>query len=322
VTLRQSFQFKPFASKRIKHIHRTIDVSSEIWNHSVAIKNRYYKLFGQGLPKAKLQAHLAKLRNGRKSHWQSVGSQSVQAITDRLYLAWEAFFKGDIKRPPTFCKRRKYRSFTLKQAGYKLLGHGRMKIAAPQPLKAELRHIRKAQRVLSRKQKGSKSHKRASRDVARAHKKVANFRNDWQWKQSRLLVVMFDMPAFETLNIKAMHQLWGRKVGDLGFADFLLKARWMLKKLGKDLIKIGRWEPTTKTCHLCGHAQDMRTFVCGGCGNVECRDVNAARNILEAGRRLWSGADSKTSQEAIGATTVESHALSRESASKTTPGNI
>jgi putative transposase len=237
VTLRQSFQYKLFASKRIKHIHRTIDVSSEIWNHSVAIKNRYYKLFGKGLPQAKLQAHLAKLRNGRKSHWQSVGSQSVQAITDRLYLAWEAFFKGDIKRPPTFCKRRKYRSFTLKQAGYKLLGHGRIKIlgracrfnqsraitgllktinvrrdslhdvyltfscdgvqqpeqapktglsagadfglkdfltlstgdkiAAPQPLKAELRHIRKAQRVLSRKKRGSKSQKRASRDVAR-----------------------------------------------------------------------------------------------------------------------------------------------------------
>ena len=52
-------------------------------------------------------------------------------------------------------------------------------------------------------------------DVARVHKKVANVRNDWQWKQARLLVVMFDLLAFETLNIKAMHQLWGRKVGDL-----------------------------------------------------------------------------------------------------------
>jgi hypothetical protein len=57
------------------------------------------------LPKAKLQAHLAKLRNATMSHWKVVGSQSVQAITDRLYLAWEAFFRGDIKRPPTFRKR-------------------------------------------------------------------------------------------------------------------------------------------------------------------------------------------------------------------------
>jgi putative transposase len=124
---------------------------------------------------------------------------------------------------------------------------------------------------------------------------------------------MFDMLAFETLNIKAMRQLWGRRVGDLGFADFVLKAQWMAKKLGKDLIKIDRWDPTTKTCHLCGHVQDMalnvRTFVCGSCGNVECRDVNAAHNILEAGRRLWSGDTRKTSQEASVAITAESHVL-------------
>ena len=130
-------------------------------------------------------------------------------------------------------------------------------------------------------------------DVARVYKKAANIRNDWQWKQAHLLFVMFDMLAFETLNIKAMHQLWGRKVGDLGFANFLLKAQWMAQKLGKDLVKIDRWEPTTKTCRLCGHVQDMplnmRVFECGGCGNVECRDVNASHNILEAGRRLEVG---------------------------------
>jgi putative transposase len=292
-----------FGSKRLKHLDRTIDVASEIWNHSVALKNRYYKMFGKGLPKSRLQAHLAKLRRTRFAHWKSVDSQSVQAITDRLYLGWEAFFKGDIKRPPTFRKRRKYRSFTLKQSGYKVLGHGRIKIlsrnyrfnqsrpltgivktvtvrrdpvrdfyitfscdqvvqpeqapktgesagadfglkdfltlstgatiAAPQPLKAELRHLRKAQRVLSRKQKGSKARKRARVAVARVHKKVANIRNDWQWKQARMLVTVFDLLVLETLNLKAMQRLWGRKVGDLGFADFLLKAQWMAKKLGQ-----------------------------------------------------------------------------------------
>ena len=117
-----------FGSKRLKHLDRTIDVASEIWNHSVALKNRYYKMFGKGLAKPKLQSHLAKLRRTRFPHWKSVDSQSVQAITDRLYLGWEAFFKGDIKRPPTFRKRRKYRSFTLKQSGYKVLGLGRIKV--------------------------------------------------------------------------------------------------------------------------------------------------------------------------------------------------
>jgi putative transposase len=87
-------------------------------------------MFGKGLPKAKLQSHLAKLRNRRFPHWKPVGSQSVQAITDRLYLGWEAFFKGNVNRPPTFCKRRKYRSFTLRQAGYKLLAAGESKSLA------------------------------------------------------------------------------------------------------------------------------------------------------------------------------------------------
>jgi putative transposase len=381
--VRQSFKFSLFKSKQLKHLHRTIDVSAQIWNHCVALHRRYYKIFGRGLSEAKLKAHIAKLRNGRFPHWKAVGSQSVQAIVERLYLAWAAFFKGDIKRPPTFCKRRKYRSFTLKQAGYKLLGHGRIKIlgrayrfnqsraitglvktvtvrrdalkdvyltfscdqvaqpeqapktgksagadfglktfltlssgeriAAPQPLKTELRHLRKAQRVLSRKQKGSKARSRARKDVARVHRRVANVRNDWQWKQARLLVTVFDLLVFETLNIKAMHQLWGRKVGDLGFADFLLKTQWMATKLGKELVKIDRWEPTTQICHVCNHRQqmplNMRTFVCGGCGNVEDRDVNASHNILEAGRSLRSGATRKTSQEASGAITAESHRL-------------
>jgi len=105
-SVRQSFQFKLFGCKRLRHLHRTIDVSAEIWNHAIALHRRYYRLFKKTLPKAKLQAHLAKLRNGNKSHWKVLGSQSVQAITDRLYLGWEAFFRGDIKRPPTFRKRR------------------------------------------------------------------------------------------------------------------------------------------------------------------------------------------------------------------------
>ena len=381
--MRQSFKFTLFKAKRLKHLHRTIDLSAQIWNHCVALHRRYYKLFGKGLCEGKLKAHMAKLRKGRFPHWKAVGSQSVQAIVERLYLAWAAFFKSDIKRPPTFCKRLKYRSFTLKQAGFKLLGHGRIKIlgrayrfnqsraivgqvktitvrrdalmdvhltfscdqvaqpeqapktgqsagadfglktflalstgekiAAPLPLKAELRHLRKAQRVLSRKQKGSKARSRARKDVARVHRRVANVRNDWQWKQARLLVTAFDLLVFETLNIKAMHQLWGRKVGDLGFAEFLLKTRWMATKLGKELVQINRWEPTSQVCHVCQHRQqmplNMRIFVCGGCGHVEDRDLNAAHNILEAGRSLRSGATRKTSQEASGAITAESHRL-------------
>jgi putative transposase len=92
--VRQSFQFKLFACKRLKHLHGTIDLSAQIWNHSVALKNRYYKMFGRGLPKARLQSHLAKLRNRRFPHWKAVGSQSVQAILIGSTLLGKRSSKG------------------------------------------------------------------------------------------------------------------------------------------------------------------------------------------------------------------------------------
>ena len=111
-----------------------------------------------------------------------------------------------------------------------------------------------------------------------------------------------------------MQRLWGRKVGDLGFADFVRKAQWMAKKLGKDLVRIDRWEPSTQTCRVCGCRRAMRlntrTFECEACGHIEDRDVNASQNILEAGRRLRLGASSKTAhrrQDALA--TAEFHVL-------------
>ena len=71
------------------------------------------------------------------------------------------------------------------------------RIAAPQPLNAQLRRLRKAQRVLSRKQKGSKARSRARLDVARVHSKVADVRTDWQWKQARMLLLTYDLLAFD-----------------------------------------------------------------------------------------------------------------------------
>jgi len=126
-----------------------------------------------------------------------------------------------------------------------------------------------------------------------------------------MLLLTFDLLVFETLNLKGMQQLWGRKVGDLGFADFLRKAGWMAGKLGRDLVKIDQWEPSTRR----EMPLDMRIFVCEG--RVEQRDVNASHNILEAGRRLRSGASSKTTHEWPDAlVTAESPRFSRGSASR------
>jgi putative transposase len=105
--VRQAFRFKLYHQKRNRFLDRTIDIAASAWNHAVALHQTYYRLFGKSLPKAKLQSHLAKLRQTTRKEWLGLNSQTLQQIADRLYLGWEAFFEGNAKRPPTFKKRRK-----------------------------------------------------------------------------------------------------------------------------------------------------------------------------------------------------------------------
>ena len=110
-----------------------------------------------------------------------------------------------------------------------------------------------------------------------------------------------------------MKALWGRKVSDLGFSDYLLKQKWMCEKYGRLSGQMPRFEPSTKRMSCCGHVQDValseRTVICEKCSAVHDRDRNAAQSILEFCRKLWPGAGSQTSSEATRVSTAESHRL-------------
>ncbi len=86
-------------------------------------------MFGKHLNVYKLMKHIAKLRK-RIKYWQQLGSQAVQDICQRIEKAYQLFFKQNHKgtRPPSFKKTRKYKSFTLKQAGYKFLSGNKIRI--------------------------------------------------------------------------------------------------------------------------------------------------------------------------------------------------
>ena len=125
----KTLKFKLYQSKRNRHLKRSINAAGVIYNHCIALHKRYYRMWGKHLNCAKLQSHIAKLRK-RKAFWQTVGSQAVQDICQRIEKAYQLFFKHHQKgvRPPGFKKVRRYKSFTLKQAGYKFLGGNRIKI--------------------------------------------------------------------------------------------------------------------------------------------------------------------------------------------------
>lgn len=121
----KTFCFKLYRAKRNKKFNRQINVAGLIWNHCLALHRRYYKLFGKYLNKFVLQKHLTKLKRIEKfSYLKKIGSQAVQDVADRIDRAYQQFFskiKQKIKwSPPKFKKVRRYKSFTLKQAGWKL----------------------------------------------------------------------------------------------------------------------------------------------------------------------------------------------------------
>jgi len=131
--LTKTYKFKLYRAKKNKHLHQQIDIAGMIYNHCIALHRRYYRLTGKYLSKYDLMRHLTKLKKlPRYAHWKLVGSQAIQDIVQRIDRAYKLFF-SNLKRkvktsPPSFKKVKKYSSFTLKQAGWKLLEGNRIYI--------------------------------------------------------------------------------------------------------------------------------------------------------------------------------------------------
>src|SRR5574343_30134 len=121
----RSYKYKLYNNLRKNAILvRYIELYSEVYNHCVALHNRYYKIYKKFLNKYVLQKHLTKIKHRYKVEWCGLGSQAIQDITDRLDKSYKQFFSNLKKKvhcsPPSKKNRHKYKSFTLKQAGYKL----------------------------------------------------------------------------------------------------------------------------------------------------------------------------------------------------------
>lgn len=129
----KTYKFKMYRSKKNKALHQQINIAGLIYNHCIVLHRKYYKLAGKSLNKFVLMKHLTKLKKlERYTHWSLVGSQAIQDIVDRIDKAYSLFF-GNLKRkvrtsPPSFKKVKKYSSFTLKQAGWKLLDGNKIRI--------------------------------------------------------------------------------------------------------------------------------------------------------------------------------------------------
>ena len=161
------------------------------------------------------------------------------------------------------------------------------KVDNPQFYKYYLKKVRRANQLLSKKQKGSNNRKKAKRSLCKLHEKVVNCRTDFQWKLAHDLCKTHKVICVEDLNLQGMSKLWGRKMHDLSHGKFIEILMYVATKYGCTVHKIDQYYPSSKLCD-CGYVNKAlhlsdRIWTCPQCGEVHDRDVHAAQNILRRG---------------------------------------
>ncbi|MET7671824.1 RNA-guided endonuclease InsQ/TnpB family protein [Micromonospora luteifusca] len=163
------------------------------------------------------------------------------------------------------------------------------KVTAPKFLRRAARTLKRLQQDLSRKQKGSTNRKKAVVKLARAHARVADTRRDWQHKLSTAIVRENQAIYVEDLCVVGLGRTrLAKSVHDAGWASFTGMLEYKAIRYGRTFGRVDRFFPSTRMCSSCGRvtnkmALNVRAWSCP-CGSVHDRDINAAKNILAAGR--------------------------------------
>ncbi len=327
-------------------------------------------MYKKYLDKNQLQKHLVKLKKHKGfAYIREIGSQAVQDITDRIDRGYSLFWRNREHKlkasPPKFKRVRNYKSFTLKQAGWRLdelrgmirLGkkwyhyfksrniEGKIKtvtikrdpvgdiyvyivsdvsaqeiigrtgksvgydfglkkfltasdgndIVSPLFFARSARIIKSKNQKLSHKQANSHNRRKARIDLARAYRKINNQRRDFHFKTARRICEEYVVICFEDLNLKGMQKLYGRRISDLGFYNFIQILKYEATKFGTQVVFIDRWNPSSQTCHKCGYKNPelkdlrIREWYCPKCKTHHDRDRNAAINIHRVGTSTIRG---------------------------------
>ena len=157
------------------------------------------------------------------------------------------------------------------------------------------KRLRREQRRLSRKKKGSANRNRQRIKVAKVHKKIADQRKDTIEKATAEIAGKSHAAvAVENLNVKGMvknHHL-AKSVSDASMSAFLTRLETKCRNKGKTFVKVDRWFPSSQTCSVCGHVNKgirdlkIREWECPRCHTRHERDNNASINIAREGYHL------------------------------------
>lgn len=168
---------------------------------------------------------------------------------------------------------------------YVILSDG-TKYGNPKFLEKGQKLLKRRQRAFTRTKKGSKRHEKKRIVVSKLHRRIAERRKDFLHKLSTDIVNRFETVCLEDLNVEGMmknHRL-AQSIQSAAWNEFRRQLEYKCRDRGRNLVFIGRFEPSSKTCHHCGYINreltlSDRKWTCPECKNTLDRDVNAAINI-------------------------------------------
>lgn len=178
-------------------------------------------------------------------------------------------------------------------------------IASPKYLRRAEKKLKKRQRELSRKKKGSANREKARITFARAHAAVADARRNFHHQWSHKLTSENQAVFAETLNLRGLARgRLAKSVHDAGWARFLSFCQYKATRRGRTFIKVPRDFPSSQMCSACGHRDgpkplSVRTWTCSEptCGAVHDRDWNAGKNVRYQGRSILTAAKTPPTPE-------------------------
>ena len=209
-------------------------------------------------------------------------SGTVSRVADKWYIS----IAVEVRRDLTLPKTGKFVGVDLGVKDIAITSDG-YKFANPRWIHKSEKKLKRLNRELARRKRTSKRRERTRLRLARQHDRVANQRKDWLHKITTYLVRNYDVIALEDLNVRGMvknHNL-AKAITNVSFGEFNRQIEYKAQMYGKQIYRVDRFFPSSKTCSNCGCIQEkmslqVREWTCPDCGAHHDRDINAATNLL------------------------------------------
>ena len=271
--------YPKFRSKKQKQTYTTYNINNNIRIDQASKRIR--------LPKV----GWVKYRDNREINHPIKHVTVSKTRTNKYFVAITVEVEIDVQ-PLTAIQLHKIEAFDMSAPNF--LVSETVELTNPRFYRKQERKLKRLHKLLSRKQKGSQNREKARFRLARFYEKIHNQKKDWIHKLTHSLSTQFDAIILEDLNIQGMQQLnsgLSKSVTlDFSWYQFISYLKYKLKWLGKHLVLVDRFFPSSKLCSVCGQiTNDLqlseRTWTCQ-CGTTHKRDVNASNNLKEEGLKI------------------------------------